>query len=1040
MNEVINLEYDHEQYRPDYAESNHKNLNQSLSLKRILLRYDYDFSIITTPRIKRIIGDDCEITFLSDPLLREDINCFSSNTTYCIFPFPAKRITRIQTFRKKQAEKLLLSEVEFFSHYAESENFATFLNYPNANKRLVLDSLSYSAPIHDIGRMVTPYKFEYYNVNGQPEGSLICNRMTYAKDFAGFYNRKNNTKLVPHVYVYDGEENSEFGGSDHFRLFPSINGTLIAEENEGADISCDTVSQKMGLLKTVINPDGSRVDYDYGSHEFIMYANEPVITGGGIRIRKKTLTTANSVSSTFYKYYGGHTANKMHAGYFDPKFSYCQTTPYYTNKQQRLQYGYVVNDYGIDFGGVTYDSVEVYYDSGNKGKTVYVFNNTPNSLEPDLSTNLSGCSSYSTAFEMPHVELYSMGKMDAQNNFISSAQAGMTPELDLSYNGYPYPDIQKIPGFKGALLKQREYIKKNEQYVIRNNQSFSYELTPLCTNFNITPITALKIGYLKNNAGSTCNGVNSDNIFAVGVYKVVPKTTYSLTGSVVTYYDDQGQGISSESYYRYNTQNQLTGTAVVKKDEPATITYTTYVADCYLPNVTYSPSPSGTQSVLINQLVEQNQCNIPLESISMKTISPVALGTNPFTIASSNLRVVSAGRTLWKTVSNGTASAIVPQSTEALYFDESLPYMASGGFFPLYRNTSTNEVVFDSRYATTDPLLKTTIAYLTYDSRFRVTETISSNGITAVSRTTDADGLCSSTVTASNASSGEVIYKSFETDGERNDPPYYSVLGSTTRTSSDVFAGKYALQLAVNTNLYLTIVPQPRHAGYTCLTWVKSDASVTVEATFYNGTSTISQTSKVFTPPAAGGWFPVKLVLGPDQSTSLPYNKITFRISSASTSPWLADEVRVFPTDANPVFSTFNSLGMAVTSSDANNNYVRPYYDGSGSLIYQKDTYGNITQYNESQNGNPALFVVVENGEADGTYSINEPLQVVCNSSGLPARDFRLYLNGSATPVSQNTTGLFSNLSFASAGTNTLKVEVVINDQPYSYSKTIKIQ
>jgi hypothetical protein len=169
------------------------------------------------------------------------------------------------------SNKIIKSYQFTYSYFPYSTVGGNYLVYSNDlhGKRLRLDSIKeigYSIAVPQLpDNSKPPYKFFYNSIE-------LPLKTSYAKDYWGYYNGKNNNRLTPDLSFLHYS-----GANPEYQILPEhlFNGTIKftgRTPSEFADRSVDTALSRAGMLTMIEYPTGGSTSFNYESNEFSNYS------------------------------------------------------------------------------------------------------------------------------------------------------------------------------------------------------------------------------------------------------------------------------------------------------------------------------------------------------------------------------------------------------------------------------------------------------------------------------------------------------------------------------------------------------------------------------------------------------------------------------------------------------------------------------------------------------------------------------------------------------------------------------------------------
>lgn len=173
-----------------------------------------------------------------------------------------KRLKSI-LIKEPNSNKLIRSfdfDYGYFSYSLVGGNFMNINNpadYDKLGKRLKLTSIRENG-YDDLGQIQPskPYTFTY------DESIQLPLKTSYARDFWGYYNGKNNTSLLPNLSYY------LFSGYPEYQGIPQY---VLSSYGNGANRSVNVNTIQAGILKKITYPTGGYSTFDYETNNFTNY-------------------------------------------------------------------------------------------------------------------------------------------------------------------------------------------------------------------------------------------------------------------------------------------------------------------------------------------------------------------------------------------------------------------------------------------------------------------------------------------------------------------------------------------------------------------------------------------------------------------------------------------------------------------------------------------------------------------------------------------------------------------------------------------------
>ncbi len=278
-------------------------------------------------RLSRIETNGMTIKFISD-LTREDI-------------LGAKALTWIEIYSKSADGEKLVKKIKLNYNYFESPPpgdelsivaFPANSKFPVKNnffKRLKLQSVYQ----YDKNTTVSlDYTFSYNETYALP------NRMSYNKDFWGYFNNQNTASItrkgIPTIIMASSLNTTV----DRLSVFDYDNvGTKnYFTSNNRNPSSSGEVASSFGLRK-IIFPTGGSIEYDFEPHDF--YIRGKNFIGGGLRLRTQKIydNLSNKTVLKEYSYLDKIDINKSSGKIINyPVFAFTENTAGFRDQQGTL--------------------------------------------------------------------------------------------------------------------------------------------------------------------------------------------------------------------------------------------------------------------------------------------------------------------------------------------------------------------------------------------------------------------------------------------------------------------------------------------------------------------------------------------------------------------------------------------------------------------------------------------------------------------------------------------------------------------------------
>ena len=315
---------------------------------------------VDSPRLKRIIWDQGEISFIEEQTKRQDVYINSEQGN----DHNTKGLDKIII---KNNYNQIIKEVRLTHSYNLSEGYSeSFPDYKKSiYKRLWLDTVEF---FDRSGAKVDGYNFTYNN-------TPLPNKFSFEQDYWGYYNNNNASSFVPNLWFYPDEEN-DYIDKGRVSLFPrnSFNGLeqrtndfltpLNSTHNtDFADRRPNDNFSKAGMLEKVNYFLGGSVEYEYEGNEFLYRGQSK--KGPGVRIKRTLLKENDSdldpISIDYVYDKNGETSGKLSA------------LPIFTGLRHQVS-SMPYNSLDLSLNGrIGYTRVEKNYHNNNTGKEVLEF-------------------------------------------------------------------------------------------------------------------------------------------------------------------------------------------------------------------------------------------------------------------------------------------------------------------------------------------------------------------------------------------------------------------------------------------------------------------------------------------------------------------------------------------------------------------------------------------------------------------------------------------------------------------------------------------
>jgi hypothetical protein len=463
-------------------------------------------------------------------------------------------------------------------------------------------------------------------------------------------------------------------------------------------------------------------------------------------------------------------------------------------------------------------------------------------------------------------------------DFTSLQDAG----FNISQPAFPFAPIIQPDWSLGLPKKISVYDSLGRKVKVTQNT-----FTPAISTFNSSDFTSLKLG----KTSVTFNG--DPNNFST------PYTEYYV----------------GQNYYQQTGRSDLTSTvdSLFHPDGSIQVTQQTIQYDTNF-NVTNITSPYDVTRGLSLERRLYYPYNYTLSSGAIKKmkdssiISPI-VSTESWITGDANPRIVNAQITDFQQLTKGH---IKPLTLYALQSNAPVAQSVIGTF-------NSSSLVRNSTYLVAQQ------NFVTYDSAGNLLET--KNALSSQSNSVVMDYFNQFPVAkVSNASSSNIAYTSFESDGKGN-----WTIPSSSKNGTASLTGKYCYDLAngsiSKSGLTSTIT-------YIVSVWVKTGGSATV-----NGTA-----------------------LSTSLATQNNWNFYSTTVTGVTTitvgGSGLIDELRLYPKDANMTTSTFEPIVGVTSSADANSTVNYYLYDSVNRLKVVKDKDLNVLKKYEFSDSDKVITIL----------------------------------------------------------------------------------
>lgn len=410
------------------------------------------------------------------------------------------------------------------------------------------------------------HEFTYQGVNFGNKTTELPWKNEDMQDYWGYYNGTSSSK-VPDIYVYNSQSDAE-----HLRLRP-IPGQSEDQYLDGANRVVGATVIATGSLKTISYPSGATTTLDYEPNSFFDTLANDTVQGGGVRVKKITISNFERGSDDIVSTYSYKQTNGITSG----QLSY---RPVYAIKA-----GSVIMRTADDQapeGEVLYSRTSV--KQTGRGSTVYEF----------LIPAMYPATSYSTDWTASKSKI---AREPQEQGMPCMAIGNQT----IGYYSYPFAPNRNYDFERGLIKKVSNY---SESAVLVSERSFDYE------RLSTTAVSIKALKYDKVIPSTESNFVFSPYQLLANVGKVMITETAVMADEITP-----ANQITNITNYLYNTTHQMLES--VSSTNSNGIIYKTkhlYAKDF---NIT-SPDPSKPEAVAIKTLNDNFRHGVPIETISYK--------------------------------------------------------------------------------------------------------------------------------------------------------------------------------------------------------------------------------------------------------------------------------------------------------------------------------------------------------------------------------------------------------------------------------------
>ena len=743
--------------------------------------------------------------------------------------------------------------------------------------RLMLKSVQKSG-MND--EKIPPYQFEYYTGSESvDEKEIVPPQYTFAQDMWGFYNKASNinvSDIIPSTAVM----------KDLF-LLPA----LYRE--------CGDATAKLGLLKSVMQPEGGTIQFEYEQNTYTRGSQSPTtFPVGGVRVFRTTSTddvsSANNIDQTYeYKTADGKSSLW---GYEEP-----------VNKNTRKLRSYI--------NPPLYN----YSESGNEAREAFsglakelLINALKGIVSKALPATLAKSVSvapgpqiifywYITAIVIPAIQTLLHPYDDYDNFEYSFYPTWHNNPLPLQY---ARATVKTIGSNAGAVV--HEFSAPLNQQTELPPLTFPYSNKPRMTAWQYG--LPIKTTYINETGVTVKEVINSYQVMkseyqnvAYRSVKIEPHIIYNARCEYYTY-TIPVTNFSYDFYYPLTGRTELKET--VEKEYNAAGLVSEFKTRYY-----YNP---------LNYQLKQVETVNSKDDIKGETI----YYTNDYTIpgviyAMKNMNILNLPVTNVKWIQKGGVGSKLITNMAVSEYD----ILSNGDIRPvkLHMLNSAQPIAstladnVDPGTLISLPQLKPSVQFKYKNSNLEATQSLPGNKI--VSNIYDY-GERYITAKVKNADIAEVAYSSFEAQNKGNwtynDNGVISSSGSVTGDKCFTLTGnEFSYILEANSVVI--------NRKYVLSFWAKN-AVLNV-----NGSVILKVNS-----PVINGW------------TYYEYEVSPGSVPPSITGTGLVDELRLYPQNAQMITSTYDPAKGKTAECDENNRIRYFEYDGLGRLIKIRDEHKNI--------------------------------------------------------------------------------------------------
>ncbi|MEO7216332.1 DUF5977 domain-containing protein [Mucilaginibacter sp.] len=418
--------------------------------------------------------------------------------------------------------------------------------------RLRLDSIEV---LDKAGSIAQHYRFTY-------DSLALPSQLSFSKDLWGYYNGKTNTTLIPRMQI----EMSTGGGTSYTYIGASTFGTRDP----------DTVKMQAGILKRIDYPTGGHTDFAYQTNRYFDTGGTMHLTGG-----LRVTSISSYASETSVPIVKSYQYNSSRANFT-------------TDAAGQLNYGIFSNSILHRFWKIT-QSVGGFSLCAEKRVRSYT-------SDPGIAlTPSEGCPVYySNVTEYVGTPASNIGKTVYVYN--------VTPDQTqtASYTGIPV--IYNYSAFRNRLLYKTEYKKNSDNTYQKVRQTANTYSAFGETRYDAVGVA---VGQWVQNEGDLSiiyydMGTPNDalNTFPASNYAILSDDNY-VTSTTTQVYDtaDTTKMMASTVDYKYGNIKHQQVTRIRQADSKGNtlVSVTKYPAD-YLP----TSSSTSTANILLDSMLNRN--------------------------------------------------------------------------------------------------------------------------------------------------------------------------------------------------------------------------------------------------------------------------------------------------------------------------------------------------------------------------------------------------------------------------------------------------